>query len=147
MRFELKTFEKLSVDELYDALQLRSDVFVVEQTCAYPDLDDKDKLALHVLGYYENKLIAYARLLAPGVSYKEAAIGRVVVNKNYRGKNAGRELMKKAIESTLTEFKVKEISISAQKYLEKFYADLNFISEGEDYLEDDIPHVKMRLRT
>jgi ElaA protein len=145
MRFILKSFIDLSSEQLYEVLKLRSAVFVIEQNCIYQDMDDKDKKAMHLLGYNGEELVAYARLLAPGISYNEASIGRVVVDPNHRGKNSGKELMTKAIEETLSIFETNEIVISAQQYLEKFYTELGFIKEGEMYLEDDIPHVKMRL--
>jgi ElaA protein len=144
MTFHLKPFPELTLSELYDLMQLRAEVFVVEQNCAYQDLDGKDKEALHLCGYFHGELVAYARLLAPGVSYKECAIGRVVVSPRYRGKSFGIELMKRAMEECQKKFKTEVIIISAQKYLEKFYTGLGFISEGDTYLEDDIPHVKMR---
>ena len=109
------------------------------------DLDNKDKTSLHLLGYSDGKLVAYSRILGPGISYKEASIGRVVVDRNYRGKSAGKELMNKSIDLTLSAFNVQEIVISAQKYLEKFYVDLGFVTESEPYMEDFIPHIKMRL--
>jgi len=146
MLFTLKTFDELSANELYELLQLRAEIFVVEQNCAYQDLDEKDKKALHLMGYNRGKLISYARILAPGVSYKEASIGRVVVAISYRKKGTGKELMHEAIKATLEKFKTNEIVISAQQYLERFYSDLNFVTESESYLEDNIPHVKMRLR-
>ena len=106
----------------------------------------------HLLGYDPekngaggSKLVAYARILPKGLSYKEASIGRVVVDKDFRGKNAGKELMKRAIDEAMQLFGTNEIVISAQCYLEKFYSDLGFKIEGESYLEDDIPHIKMRL--
>lgn len=145
MEFILKSFDKLSIDELYALLQLRAEIFVVEQKCTYLDLDDKDQKSLHLLGYDHNKLVAYARILGPGISYKEASIGRVVVAENFRGKGAGIELMNKAIEFTLSTFNVQEIVISAQKYLEKFYQNLGFNTESEPYMEDFIPHIRMRL--
>lgn len=145
MRFYLKPFDKLTVNELYDAIQLRCEIFVIEQNCNYQDLDDKDKQALHLLGYAGKTLVAYARLLAPSISYKEASIGRVVVKKNKRGKDLGKQLMQEAITHTQKNFKVNNIVISAQCYLEKFYCDFGFLSEGDSYLEDDIPHIKMRL--
>jgi ElaA protein len=146
MEFVLKSFKELSIDELYSLLKLRATIFVVEQNCAYLDLDDKDQDSLHLLGYNNKKLVAYARLVAQGVSYKDApSIGRVVVDINYRGKNAGKELMLKAIEETLSSFNSKQIVISAQQYLEKFYGDLGFVTESEAYMEDFIPHLKMRL--
>jgi ElaA protein len=145
MEFRLKTFDQLSTNELYDLMQLRAEVFVVEQTCAYQDLDGKDKEALHLCGYVNHELVSYARLLAPGISYKECAIGRVVVSPKHRGRSFGIELMKHAKEECLKNFKTNIIIVSAQKYLEKFYTDLGFVTEGEGYLEDDIPHVKMRF--
>jgi ElaA protein len=146
MRIKLSTFKSLSAEELYDILKLRSAIFVVEQNCVYQDMDDKDKTALHVIGYKENELVAYARLLPKGVSYKEASIGRVAVSQGQRGKKEGRALMEEAIRHTLKEFNTNEIVISAQLYLEKFYTDLGFIKESDIYLEDDIPHIKMRYR-
>lgn len=145
MQFVLKAFKELTTTELYDALQLRSAVFVIEQNCIYQDLDDKDRKGHHLLGYDNGALVAYARLLGPGISYGEASIGRVVVSKEARGRKSGRELMIKAIEETFSAFNTNEIVISAQQYLEKFYTDLGFWTEGEMYLEDDIPHIKMRL--
>jgi len=144
MEFKLKAFQELSVNELYAILQLRSEVFVVEQNCPYQDLDGKDHEALHLMGFDETGLIAYARLLKPGMSYKEAAIGRVVVAPGKRGKNSGRELMIQAIEQCSNAFGTDTIIISAQQYLEKFYSSLGFVTESNVYLEDDIPHIKMR---
>jgi ElaA protein len=145
MQFKLKSFKELSVEELYEALKLRCAIFVIEQNCNYQDMDDKDQESFHLLGYEDEKLVAYARILPPGVSYKEVSIGRVVVDKTFRGRRSGKELMVKAIEAAREKFKTSEIVISAQCYLEKFYSDLGFKSEGESYLEDDIPHIKMRL--
>lgn len=145
MTFRLKSFSELTVVELYDLLQLRCEVFVVEQNCPYLDPDDKDREALHLMAYADDKLVGYARLIKPGISYKEAAIGRVVVSPSYRKKGLGYELMRRAIEHCKARFNVNEIVISAQKYLEKFYTDLGFKTESKVYMEDDIPHVKMRL--
>ncbi|MBK9283538.1 MAG: GNAT family N-acetyltransferase [Sphingobacteriaceae bacterium] len=146
MIFSVYRFNELDSETLYKLLQLRSEIFVVEQNCAYQDMDDKDLNALHVLGFLNNKLIAYARILAPGLSYPEAAIGRVVVSKSVRGKNFGKLLMQKSMDTTLQKFKVNEIVISAQKYLERFYSDLQFKPEGIEYLEDNIPHIQMRYK-
>ncbi len=145
MQFVLKTFNDLTTKELYNLMQLRNEVFIVEQNCPYQDLDRKDDDALHVMGFVNSELAAYARLLKPGMAYKEAAIGRVVVSKKHRGKNFGVALMKKAIEDSVKSFNTNVIIVSAQKYLEKFYTDLGFVSEGDGYLEDDIPHIKMRF--
>jgi ElaA protein len=145
MNFVLKPYKELTVDELYEALKLRCAIFVIEQNCNYQDMDDKDQGSYHLLGYDEGKLVAYARILPKGLSYKEASIGRVVVDKNFRGRSAGKELMKRAIADAMELFCTNEIVISAQCYLERFYGDLGFKIEGESYLEDDIPHIKMRL--
>jgi ElaA protein len=147
MQFVVKAYSELSVDELYEALKLRCSVFVVEQNCTYLDMDDKDQPSYHLLGYEGKQLIAYARLLPRGIAYaKEASIGRVIVNKDFRKKGSGLALMTKAIEETKRLFNTNEIVISAQCYLEKFYGDLGFKSEGESYIEDFIPHIKMRLK-
>ena len=145
MKFKLITFKKLKPEQLYDILQLRSQVFVVEQNCVYQDMDGKDREALHLIGYAGRDMAAYARLLKPGVNYKEAAIGRVVVAKNFRGKEYGKEIMKSAIRHCIIQFKTKVIVVSAQKYLENFYSELGFVTEGKGYLEDGIPHIKMRF--
>lgn len=146
MIFKLKTFDQLSNHQLYSMMQLRSEVFVVEQNCAYQDLDGKDESSLHLLGIDNDELVAYARILPPGISYKEAAIGRVVVSPRYRGKKYGVDLMKQAIQDCSNMLRANEIVISAQQYLEKFYNDLGFATESEMYLEDNIPHIKMRWK-
>lgn len=144
MEFKLKSFEDLTVKELYNILQLRSEVFVVEQNCAYQDLDGLDQDSLHLMGVSDSGLISYARLLKPGMSYDEAAIGRVVTALDQRENGHGRSLMLKAIEECCRVFHSQQIIISAQQYLEKFYSSLGFVTESEVYLEDDIPHIKMR---
>jgi ElaA protein len=145
MQFAVKTFHRLTVPELHEIYTLRSKVFVVEQACAYQDPDDKDPAAHHVLMTENGRLIGYARILSPGIAYPQAAIGRVVVEKSHRGGNLGRELMKHCIHQTLELFKDQDIVISAQLHLLRFYTSLGFITEGHDYLEDNIPHIKMRL--
>lgn len=132
--------------EWHRVLALRAQVFVVEQNCAYQDPDGKDVVSYHLLMESGEELVAYARLVPPGVSYAEAAIGRVVTSQTVRGKGWGKALMEVAIAQTQKKFEVKEICISAQSYLLKFYGDLGFVAEGEEYLEDDIPHWKMRRR-
>jgi ElaA protein len=118
----------------------------VEQNCPYQDADGKDQEALHLMGLKGKELVAYARLLKPGISYKESAIGRVVVSPKHRGKKYGIELMEQAIRNCILTFNASEIIVSAQKYLEKFYTDLGFLTESDTYLEDDIPHIKMRYK-
>lgn len=132
--------------EWHRVLALRAQVFVVEQNCAYQDPDGKDVVSYHLLMESGEELVAYARLVPPGVSYPEAAIGRVVTSQTVRGKGWGKALMEIAIAQTQKKFEVNEICISAQSYLLKFYSDLGFVAEGEEYLEDDIPHWKMRRR-
>lgn len=147
MNFDLKSFNELTTAELYALLKLRNVVFVVEQKCAYQDLDDLDQQSLHVLIKKEEQLLAYCRILPPGLVYKEPAIGRVVVDAGNRKKELGKQLMKYSIIKTLELFENQTIVISAQKYLLKFYEDLGFKSTGEEYLEDDIPHVKMKYHS
>lgn len=143
LNYTIKTFEELTKQELYDLLQLRSEVFVVEQDCVYQDIDGKDQKALHVLGYNENTLIAYTRIFKPGDYFKEASIGRVVVKQSERHHKYGHEVMQVSIEAVKTHFKESTIKISAQCYLKNFYNNLGFNEIGKEYLEDDIPHIAM----
>ena len=141
--FKIKDFNQLSTQDLYAVLQLRSEVFVVEQDCVYQDLDGKDQLAYHVLGYKDSILIAYARVFKPGDYFSKSSIGRIIVKKKYRRFKYGDLLVKNSIDFIEKEFKEKEILISAQAYLINFYNNLGFKQKGEQYLEDDIPHIKM----
>lgn len=143
LRIEVKHFKELSIQELYDLLQLRSEVFVVEQDCVYQDLDGKDHKALHVLGIKHNKVVAYTRIFKPGDYFEASSIGRVVVAKNEREYKYGYDIMKASIEAVKTHFNTSHIKISAQVYLKKFYSNLGFKSVGKEYLEDDIPHIAM----
>lgn len=142
--FFTKPFAQLSTTELYQVLKLRTEVFVVEQNCVYMDMDDKDYQCLHVLGYHDDKLAAYTRLVPPGISYPEASIGRVVTSPLFRKHGYGKELMKYSISETLQFYDTSVIVISAQEYLLHFYTGLGFAAEGTNYLEDNIPHIKMR---
>ncbi len=144
IRFITKTFSELSTAELYQLLKLRAEVFVVEQNCAYLDMDDKDFDSFHVLGYDTDVLAAYCRLVPAGVSYKEPSIGRVVTSPLFRNLGYGKQLMNYSIPSIKNKFNTKNIVISAQQYLEVFYTELGFAAEGTMYLEDEIPHIKMR---
>ncbi len=143
MEIIVKSFNELSTLELYQVLALRSEVFVVEQDCAYQDVDGRDQEALHLLGYDENKLVAYARIFPPGSYMDKPCVGRVVVKDTHRGRALGIQLMKVAIETVDHKYKMTEIALSAQTYLTKFYTDLGFHPEGEEYLEDGIPHILM----
>ncbi len=140
----IKRFNALSTNELYDLLQLRSEVFIVEQNCVYQDIDGKDRKALHLIGEYDSKIVAYARLFESGDYFEEASIGRVVVATQYRDKKWGHELMQQAIAGIEEHFKSTKITISAQLYLQKFYESHGFVVSSDTYLEDDIPHVRMK---
>lgn len=143
MEIKVLKFEEFSLQTLYEALQLRAEVFVVEQNCPYQDVDGKDQKALHVLGYQDSKLVAYTRLFKPGDYFERASIGRVIVKKNYRKYGYGKDIMNASIAVLEKDFQASEIEISAQVYLKKFYNDLGFKEFGEGYLEDDIPHIRM----
>ena len=143
MEFEIKKFNELSGDELYEILKLRSEVFVVEQQCIYEDCDGKDKKSYHLFLKKDNEIILYLRILEKGVSYEEISIGRVLVSKKYRGKGLGKLMMRSAIDFIGNSLKEKEVRISAQKYLLEFYSNLKFVKVSDVYLEDDIPHVEM----
>ncbi|MCG2610413.1 GNAT family N-acetyltransferase [Flavobacterium sp. SM15] len=143
-KFEIKPFKILSLDELYQILQLRSEVFVVEQNCVYQDIDGKDSKALHVLGTYEGVLVAYARLFAPGAYFDQASIGRVIIKQVYRDKKWGHDLIRESIKGIQEHFGQTNITISAQLYLQKFYESHGFVQTSAMYLEDDIPHIEMK---
>jgi ElaA protein len=145
--FRLLKMSEMTALEWHRVLALRAEVFVVEQNCAYQDPDGKDVVSYHILMESGEELVAYARLLPPGVSYPEASIGRVVSSPRVRGLGWGKALMEVAIAQTQKQFGTNEICISAQSYLLKFYQDLGFVAEGEEYLEDDIPHFKMRMKS
>jgi ElaA protein len=141
--WQLKKFEELSTIELYKILHLRAEVFVVEQNCPYQDMDGKDFKSYHLLGFAENELLAYTRILPAGISYKEASIGRVVTSPKTRGTGAGKELMKESIQCIEKLFGTVSVRIGAQCYLKKFYESFGFEIASEEYLEDNIPHVEM----
>lgn len=143
LKIYIKTFSELTKDQLYALLQLRSEVFVVEQDCVYQDIDGKDQKAIHILGYKDDKLIAYTRLFKPGDYFEQASIGRVVVAKNQRLHQYGYDIMKASIRAMKDHFNETTIKISAQSYLKKFYNNLGFNQVGEEYLEDGIPHIAM----
>ena len=128
---------------MYALLQLRSEVFVVEQDCVYQDIDYKDQKALHVLGFKNNKLVAYTRLFKPGDYFNYASIGRVIVAQNEREHKYGYDIMNASINAIKEYYNETTIKISAQTYLKKFYNNLGFEEVGEGYLEDGIPHIGM----
>lgn len=140
-----KKFEELTSTELYTIMQLRNEVFVVEQNCVYQDADDKDQASFHLCGWDEGELVAYTRIIPQGISYAEASIGRVVTSPAYRNTGAGRQLMKVSINQCFSEFKCSSIKIGAQVYLTTFYQSFGFIPCSNKYLEDGIPHIEMIL--
>jgi len=143
MTWILKPFDELTPKELYQILQLRNEVFIVEQNCPYQDLDNKDLKAFHLMGMRDNQLIAYSRLLAPGISYRESSIGRVVSSPAARKTGIGKKLMAESILQIQHLFHTDTIRIGAQRYLKNFYESFGFIQEGDPYLEDNIPHIIM----
>ena len=141
-----RKFEELTTTELYCILNLRSQVFVVEQNCVYLDTDGKDASSYHFCGWLHNQLIAYCRLLPPGIAYTQiASIGRVVTHPAHRKDGYGKIMMAKAIEKTYEIFNVSNIKIGAQQYLIEFYSNLGFRVTSESYMEDGIPHVEMLI--
>ena len=143
-----KRFEELSTDELYEFMVLRQEVFVVEQSCHYLDADGKDVDSFHLMGYLGDEMVAYARIVKPGVSYEEVAIGRVVTAQSVRGQGVGITLMEKSLEYIKAEYGDVPVRLSAQTYLLKYYEKYGFASTGKEYFEDEIPHTEMlRLAT
>ena len=145
LQWTCKKFDELTVDELYQALRLRSEVFVVEQNCVFLDMDDKDQGSYHLLGTKAGKLVAYTRLVPPGLVYDEPSIGRVVTAPSERRTGAGRALMNQSISMIKKLFGQQPVRIGAQLYLKNFYASLGFSQVSEVYLEDGIEHIYMIL--
>lgn len=145
LEWKTKTFKELSNHELYNVLRLRSQIFVVEQNSVFLDMDSKDDIALHLIGTFEGKILAYARLFNAGDYYVNASIGRVVIDENYRDRKWGNDLMTHAIAGISNYFNQTKITIGAQLYLQKFYEKHGFVVTSEVYLEDDIDHVEMKI--
>ncbi len=146
MQFFLKTFNQLTLNEFHAILQLRINVFVVEQNCPYEELDNKDQIAFHLFAYAEdnsNTVIAYTRIFKPGDYYKEAALGRVVVHPDFRKQQLGYTLIEKTIAVIEEKLQTSIIKIGAQTHLKRFYSSFGFRQIGEDYIEDGIPHIYM----
>ena len=139
----IKNFNELTLNELYELLQLRTEIFVVEQNCVYQDIDNNDQKALHILGYLNEKIVAYTRIFKVGDYANFASIGRVVVDENYRKYGYGIAIMNASIQAVYTQFGKQPITISAQCYLYRFYTSLGFVQASKEYLEDGIPHIRM----
>jgi ElaA protein len=146
IKWQLLFFDALSPAELYAVMRLRSEVFVVEQNCVYLDADDKDPQCWHLMGWQGEKLVAYCRLLPPGLSYPSASIGRVITAPEFRRTGAGRELMRRALAEVERLYHTRDITIGAQLYLKRFYESLGFRQSGDEYLEDNIPHIPMEYK-
>lgn len=145
LTWELKSFGELSALEVHDLLKVRVDVFVVEQECAYEEIDGMDPVCWHVLGKNaEGRVVATSRVAPAGSIYPEASIGRIAVDKSERGKGLGKVVTQKAMDFCITELKVATIKIAAQLYLKKFYSDLGFVKISDVYLWDGIEHIDMR---
>ncbi|MEM9886084.1 MAG: GNAT family N-acetyltransferase [Bacteroidota bacterium] len=146
MQFILKSFQELSLEELYELLRLRQEVFVLEQECAYLDADGKDQAGWHLMGKKNGEIVAYARLLPQGISYESyPSIGRIVTSASGRGKGYGKALVEKSIAICRQKWGKQPIKISGQSYLLNFYQSFGFQIVGEEYLEDGIPHLAMLL--
>ncbi|MEO6279290.1 GNAT family N-acetyltransferase [Roseateles sp.] len=144
MNWTCVRFGELSVQQLYNVLALRSEVFVVEQHCVFLDIDGLDPLTLHLLGERDGQLLAYARLLPPGLKAPDAVIGRVVTSPAARGGGTGRALMAEAVAQCERLWPAHPVTLHAQAHLERFYASFGFLPVGEQYIEDGIPHIEMR---
>lgn len=141
-----KHHSDLGKEQLYALLKLRSEVFVVEQKCAYPDLDgqDLDGDTHHLMGWDNDQLVAYLRLLDPQSQGGDVVIGRVVTAPAGRGKGLGHKMMEQALKQAGKHWPQVPIYLSAQAHLQGYYGKYGFVVAGEEYLEDDIPHIGMR---
>ena len=143
IRWQHAAFEQLTGRDIFDMLRLRQAVFIVEQNCPYPDIDDADLKGSHLLAWQDDELVACSRLLGPGITYPNPSIGRVATAASHRGGGLGRQLMARSIELISQAYPGQPIKIGAQHYLEKFYTSLGFQTQSEVYLEDGIPHIDM----
>jgi ElaA protein len=140
-----KHFRELTTEELYPILRLRSEVFVVEQNCVFLDMDNKDQVCHHVMGWKDGQLLGYSRIVPPGISYEESSIGRIVSSPAARGLGIGRELLAESIRALYALHGKRDIRIGAQYYLKDFYESFGFVQKGEIYSEDGINHIEMLL--
>ncbi|MEO8414407.1 MAG: GNAT family N-acetyltransferase [Ginsengibacter sp.] len=144
INWQCKSFNELTNEELYKIIQLRIEVFSVEQNVVYQDCDNKDFNSYHFIGTLNDEIIAYSRILPPGIAYTAAAsIGRVVTSQNVRGQSLGKQLFEKSLEQLYILFGHIPVIISAQVYLIKFYENFSFTLKGDTYIEDSIPHITM----
>ncbi|MBI3713370.1 MAG: GNAT family N-acetyltransferase [Burkholderiales bacterium] len=146
IHWQIARFDQLTLDQLYAILQARSTVFVLEQNCVYLDIDGKDQHCVHLAAWNtHNELLAYLRVVPPGISFTEASLGRVITTTQARGTGIGKQLLQRGIAVCRETYPQQPIRIGAQHYLEKFYQSFGFVTDSEIYLEDGIPHVEMIL--
>lgn len=147
MQWQCLSFNQLSTDQLYDLIKLRVDIFVVEQNCPYHDLDNHDRKGgtHHLLGYKNDELVAYLRLLPAGTTYDNVSMGRVATSASARGTGIGHQLLIQGLEHAESLWPKQDIDIGAQEHLQAYYKQHGFNAISAMYLEDDIPHVDMRL--
>ena len=143
IRWIWKAFNELTASEVYTILCVRQEVFVLEQACLYLDADGKDRKSFHLMGFDEEDLVAYARIVEPGISYKEVSIVRILTAQKARGTGVGLALMQEALSRIEQHYGNVPVRISAQSYLLNFYQKFGFQSTGKEYLEDEIPHTEM----
>ncbi len=143
INWEFNDFSELTLESLYDIMRLRQEVFILEQNCPYLDADGKDIKSYHLLGYLNSELVAYLRIVKPGISFDELSFGRILTSKKIRGNGVGKLLMEEGIKQSKIIYGNFPNRISAQKYLKKFYNKFGFKETGKEYLEDGIPHVEM----
>jgi ElaA protein len=143
IQWTLKKFEELTPYQLYAILQLRNEVFIVEQNCVFQDADNKDPDSYHLMGFNGNKLIAYSRLVPAGKMHEQVSIGRVVTSPTVRRSGAGKELMEQSIDAVYNLFGIQPIKIGAQLYLKQFYSLFGFDQVSGVYIEDGIEHIYM----
>ncbi len=145
VKWVIKAFPELTPFELQQCHILRCSVFVVEQNCPYQDADHVDEHCTHVMGWLENRVVAYTRILPPGLTYQEVSFGRVTTDQSFRGKGIGRVLMQQTLQVIQEQYPQSPVRISAQSYLQRFYESYGFQFTGKAYLEDNIPHIEMLL--
>ncbi|RMG77326.1 MAG: GNAT family N-acetyltransferase [Bacteroidetes bacterium] len=143
LRFNTKSFNNLSLNELYQLLKLRQDVFIIEQDCPYPELDNQDQNAWHLLGKTDDRIVAYLRIIPPKNGF--LSIGRVAIDEHYRGRKWAYDLMQKGLETAFDKYGKMPVKITAQEYLVNFYKKLGFKPISEVYLDYNLPHVDMVL--
>lgn len=145
VKWTCKHFNELTAEELYQILRVRSEVFVVEQNCVFLDMDNKDQVCHHVMGWQGNELLGYSRIVPPKISYAESSIGRIVSSPAARRLGIGRDLVMQSIQALHGIYGKVDIRIGAQYYLKSFYESFGFVQKGEIYSEDGINHIEMLL--